>query len=65
MDHSPGTPSISTPSSFTSPATGQVEPISSMRARRSLQPTGRGFAVSSARMASISLMMRLHAISSR
>src|SRR5262245_5376494 len=37
-----------------SPATGHTDPTSSIRARRSVQPTGRGFDVSSARMASIS-----------
>ena len=53
IDHSPGTPPRSTASSVMSPATGQTEPTSSRRWRRSAQPTGRGFDVSRARMASI------------
>ena len=43
----PGTPSRSTASSTTSPATGQIEPTSSRRLRRSSQPTGRGLEPSS------------------
>ena len=39
---------------WTSSATGQTEPTSSSLWRRSAQPTGRGFAVSNARTASIS-----------
>src|SRR5258705_13748377 len=54
-DHSPATPSQSTASHFTSDATGQVDPTSLMRCRRSDQPTGRGFEPSNVRMASISL----------
>jgi hypothetical protein len=42
-----------------SSATGQTDPTSSIRARRSAQPTGRGFEVSSVRMASISWVMSL------
>src|SRR5271155_4368438 len=38
-----------------SSATGQTEPTSSMRRRRSSQPTGRGLALRRARTASISL----------
>src|SRR5436190_2321635 len=38
-----------------SPATGQTDPTSSSRSRRSAHPTGRGFDVRSLRMASISL----------
>jgi hypothetical protein len=37
-----------------SSATGQVDPTSSIRARRSAHPTGRGFEVSNVRMTSIS-----------
>ena len=55
IDHSPATPSQSTASHFTSGATGQVDPTSSSRCRRSDQPTGRGFEPSNVRMASISL----------
>ncbi len=54
-DHSPGMPPRSTGSSAMSAATGQAEPTSSMRWRRSDQPTGRGLEVSSARIASISV----------
>ena len=36
-------------------ATGQIDPISSRRWRRSLQPIGRGFDAKSARIVSISL----------
>jgi hypothetical protein len=53
-DHSPDTPSQSTLSHVMSPATGQTDPTSSSRSRRSAHPTGRGFEVKSLRMASIS-----------
>jgi hypothetical protein len=39
----------------TSSATGETEPTSSRRCRRSIQPTGRGFDTSNCRIASISL----------
>src|SRR5215470_9946683 len=48
-------PSASTGASLTSSATGQTEPTSSRRWRRSVHPMGRGFAVSKVRIASISL----------
>src|SRR4029077_1162830 len=54
MDHSPGTPSISIDSSVTSLATGEIDPTSSKRWRRSGQPTGLGWEVSKARISSIS-----------
>src|SRR6476660_115059 len=40
-------------------ATGQVDPTSSIRCRRSDQPTGRGFDPSNARMTSISLWAKV------
>src|SRR5882757_4412372 len=48
-------PPQSTLSHFTSCATGQSDPTSSSLARRSAHPTGRGFELSSLRMASISV----------
>ncbi|MFL5317048.1 MAG: hypothetical protein ACJ8A0_18465 [Microvirga sp.] len=52
-DHSPGTRPQSTGAQRMSSATAETEPTSSSRARRSAQPTGRGFSASIARMASI------------
>src|SRR6478672_1758942 len=59
IDHSPATPSQSTASHRMSAATGQVDPTSLIRCRRSDQPTGRGFDVSNVRMASISLWAKV------
>src|SRR6266487_1808142 len=59
MEYSPGTPFASTSLNSTSSATGQTAPTSSSRLRRSSQPAGRGFALSSARTASISAIVFL------
>src|SRR6185312_8421798 len=57
MVHSPRIPSTSTVVVLMSSATGQVAPTSSIRWRRSSQPTGRGLDDSNLRMASISLSL--------
>src|SRR5215470_8778337 len=65
MEYSPGIPFTSTARSSTSSATGQTAPTSSIRFRRSGQPTGRGFERSSARTASISLWAIVFLVRSR
>jgi hypothetical protein len=53
-------PPKSTLESSTSAATGQTEPTSSIRARRSAQPCGRGLELNNVRITPISLAAIAH-----
>jgi hypothetical protein len=60
VDHSPAMPPRSTLTSSISGATGQTDPISSIRARRSAKPCGRGLELNNVRMTPISLAAIAH-----